>query len=154
MRQHGPGAILPIEPQQGALRRKLVHSEITTDGREGLAQFLPIESVASVANRAEPLVAVGLVDDSAGPDDFPTLAPRVASSTDFIQPTKGRWQLFCLGQGALTGGLTRAIDIEDQPSASLSIYQVACLPLLRERAAEQTVEKQGAQGFDSRLGQS
>jgi len=46
----------------------------------------------------------------------------------------------------LAGGLTRAIDIEDHPSASLSIHQMACLPLFRERAAEQIVEKQGAQG--------
>ncbi len=101
--------------------RKLVRSEVATDGREGLAQFLPVESIASVANRAEPLVAVGLTDNSAGPDDFPTLAPCVASSTDFIQPAIGRWQLFCLGQGALAGGLTRAIDIEDHPLEALSI---------------------------------
>src|SRR5439155_12806145 len=110
--QHGPGAILPIEPQQGALVRKLVHSEVATDGRESLAQFLAVESVASVANRAEPLVAVSLTDHSAGPDNFPALAPPVASSTDDIQSAIGWWQLFCLGYGALAGGLTRPIDIQ------------------------------------------
>src|SRR6266699_349259 len=88
--KHGPGAILPIEPQQGALLRELVCSEVATDGPEDLAQFRPVEPVASVAKRAEPLIAVGLADDGAGTDDFPTLAPCVASSTDFIQPAKGR----------------------------------------------------------------
>src|SRR5260370_1049062 len=128
--------------------RKLVRSEVATDGPEGLAQFLPVKSIAWVANRAEPLVAVGLTDNSARPDDFPTLTPCVASSTDFIQPTIGRWQFLCLGQGALAGGFTRAIDIEDHPLEALSILQAACLPLLREWATEQIVKKQGAQRFD------
>jgi hypothetical protein len=152
--KHGPGAILPIQPQQGALLRELLRSEGATDGPEGLAQFRPVEPVASVAKGVEPLVAVGLADDGAGTDDFPTLAPHVASSTDFLQPAKGRWQLFSLRQGALAGGLTRAIDIEDHPLEALSIHQTACLFLFRERAAEQIVEKQEAQGFDWLLCQS
>src|SRR6266516_50397 len=78
IRQHGPGAVLPIEPEEGALLRKLVGSEVATDGREGLTKFLPVESVASVAKRAEPLVGVGLADDGTSPHDFPTLAPRIA----------------------------------------------------------------------------
>jgi len=97
---------------------------------------------------------VGLADDGAGTHDFPTLAPCVASSTDFLQPAKGRGQLFCLGQGALAGGLTRAIDIEDYPLEAHSIHQTACLPLFRERATEQIVKKECAQSFDWRLGQS
>src|SRR5207247_6455321 len=125
-----------------------------TDGPEGLAQFLPVASIAAVANLAEPLVSVGLTDHRAGPDDFPTLAACVASSTDFIQPTKGRWQLFCLGQGALARGLTRAINIEDHPLEALSIPQAPCLPLFREWATEQIVKKQGAQRFDWLLPQS
>jgi hypothetical protein len=78
--------------------RKLVRSEIAADGPDGLAQFLAVESIADGAP-TEPsrLSAVGLTDHSAGPDDFPTFAPRVASSTDSIQSAKGRWQLFCLG---------------------------------------------------------
>ena len=32
--EHGPGAILSIEPQQGALLGELVCREIATDGRE------------------------------------------------------------------------------------------------------------------------
>jgi len=154
IREHGPGAILPIEPQQRALSRKVVGSEVATDGRESLAQFLPVESVASVAHRAEPLVTVGLADNRAGPHDFPALAPRVASSTDLIQSARGRRQFFCLGQSALAGGFTCAIDIEDHPGASLSILQTACLPLLREQAAPEIVKKQGAQRFDWLLGQS
>ena len=98
IRQHGSGAILPIEPEQGSLMRKLVHSEVATAGPEGLTQFLPVEPIASGAP-TEPsrLSAVGLTDHSAGPDNFPSLAPRVASSTDCLQSAKGRWQLFCLG---------------------------------------------------------
>jgi len=87
---------------------------------------------------------VSLTDDGAGTDNFPSLAPRVTSSTDVIQPSKGRWQLFCLGEGALAGSLTGAIDVEDYPRGSLSIHQAACLLLLRERAAEQVIEKQAA----------
>ncbi len=95
--EHGPRAILPIEPEHGALLRKLVGSEVATDGREGLTKFLPVESVASVAKRAEPLVIVGEAFDGTSPHDFPSLAPRVASSTDLIQPAKAHWQLFGLG---------------------------------------------------------
>ncbi len=47
--EHGSGAILSVKPEQGALFRELVRREIATDGRESLAQFLPVEPVASVA---------------------------------------------------------------------------------------------------------
>jgi hypothetical protein len=86
----GPGAVLPIQPQQSALLRKPERSEVASDGRKGQTQFLSVESVAAVANRAEPLVTVGLTDHSAGPNDFSTLASCVASSTDFLQPSKSR----------------------------------------------------------------
>jgi hypothetical protein len=52
--EHGPSAILAVEPQQGALFRELVRREIATNGREGLAQFHSVEPVAPVAKRAEP----------------------------------------------------------------------------------------------------
>ena len=128
--QDSPGAILAIEPEQGSFLRKLVCRQKPANGSFALTQFLPVAPVAPVAKRAEPLETVGLTDDGARPDDFPALASRLASSTDLIQPAIGRWQLFCLRQGALAGGFTRAIDIEDHPSATLSIYQAACLPLL------------------------
>jgi hypothetical protein len=65
--EHGPGAILSSELEQGAFPRELVRCEVTTDSREGLTQFLPVEPVASVAKRAEPLETVGLADDRMGP---------------------------------------------------------------------------------------
>jgi hypothetical protein len=58
------------------------------------------------------------------------------------------------GRAAYAGSLACAIDIEDHPLAVLSIHQIACLPLFRERAALEIVEKECAQGFDWLLGQS
>jgi hypothetical protein len=52
IREHGPGAILSIEPEQGAFLRKLVCSQIPTNGREALTQFLPVAPVAAVTKRA------------------------------------------------------------------------------------------------------
>ena len=60
--EHGPGAILSIEPEQGALLGELVCREIATDGREALAQFRSVATVAAVAKRAEPLESGGLTD--------------------------------------------------------------------------------------------
>ena len=88
--------------------------------------------------------------------DLAALAPPVAGGTDIIQPAKGRGEFFYLGQGALAGRLTRAIDIKDHPCVSCSIHQTPDFPgwrLIRERAAEQIIEKERAQGFDWRLGQ-
>jgi hypothetical protein len=52
--EHGPGAILSIEPEQGALLWELVGREIAPDGSEALAQFRSVATVAAVAKRAEP----------------------------------------------------------------------------------------------------
>ena len=149
----GTRPLVSIQPQQGALLRELVQSLGATDGPEGLAQVRPGAPVAAVATGAEPLVAVGLAEDGAGTDDFPALAPGGASSTHVIQPAKGTRPRCCLGPGALTGGLTRASESEAHPKSARSTHQIACLPLLRGRAAEQLVENQGAQGFDGLLGQ-
>src|SRR6266567_6697331 len=45
----GPCPILPIQPQEGTRRRKMVCLQIAPDGRQRPAQFLPVESIASVA---------------------------------------------------------------------------------------------------------
>jgi hypothetical protein len=50
----GPHAKLSVEPEQGARLWKLVHREIAPDGRETLAQFLPVATVALIAKRSEP----------------------------------------------------------------------------------------------------
>jgi hypothetical protein len=57
--KHSPRAILSVEPQQGALLRELVRSEIATNGRESLAQFHSVASVASIPKRAEPTFNCG-----------------------------------------------------------------------------------------------
>ncbi len=57
--QHSPGAILAIEPEQGAFSRELMRCKIPTDGREALTQFLAVASVASIAKTAEPTFNCG-----------------------------------------------------------------------------------------------
>src|SRR5207249_4966610 len=116
----------------------------------GAAQFLPVQPVPSVAETAEPLVTVGLQDGGAGTNDLPTLAPGVARGTDLIQATLGSRQLQVLWQGALAGYLSGAIDIKDKSGLAHAIQQLTCLPLLRERARKQVVEKECAQGFGGR----
>jgi len=77
--EHSTGAILPIEPDQGALLLQLVCSKVPTDSRQSLAEFF--EGCARCgrrAKRAEPLIAVSLADNRASTNDFPTLAPCVA----------------------------------------------------------------------------
>lgn len=97
IREHGPGALLPIEPEQSPFLWKLVCSQIPTNGSFALTQFLPVAPVATVPKTAEPLEAVSLADDGPNPYYLPALAPFVARSTDLIQSTKSGRQLFCLG---------------------------------------------------------
>ena|SRR5579884_151450 len=144
-------AILSIKPEQSTLFRELVHCKIAVDGGESLAQFLSVEPVASVAKGAEPLEIVSLADDRAGTHDLSALAPPIAWSADFIQSAKGRGQLFALGSGTLASGLTLAIDVKDHPGSFCSIHDTSRWLLIggrRERAAEQIIKKEGAQGFD------
>ena len=47
--EHSTGAILPIEPDQGALLLHLVCSKVTTDSRQSLAEFFSVEPVADGA---------------------------------------------------------------------------------------------------------
>jgi hypothetical protein len=75
--QHSPGAIVAVESEQGALVRDLVRRQVTTNGRETLAQFRPVAPIAFVPNTAEPLEAMSLADDSPRPDHLPALASRV-----------------------------------------------------------------------------
>jgi hypothetical protein len=145
--QHCPGAILPVEPQQGTRLRKLVRGEVARDRRKSLAQLRAVATVPSITKRAEPLEAVGLTDDSPRPDHLPPLAPPVARSTHLIQPAKSQGQVFALRQRARARGLTRAIDIKDHPRLSRSIHQPTRLLVIRvvgvgrEWAAEQIIKK-------------
>lgn len=55
----GPCSILPIQPHQGARRRKMVCLQIAPDSGQRPAQFLPVASIAAVAEAAEPVVTMG-----------------------------------------------------------------------------------------------
>src|SRR6266566_4851922 len=149
----GTRPILSIQTEQGARLWELVRSKLAPDCRARAMQFLPVEPSASIAERAEPLVGVSLRDGGSGTDDFPPFAPSVARGTDLIQPAQGRRQIRVLGQGPLAGGLSRAIDIKDESGLSLSIHKLASLPLWAQRAREQIVEKERAQGFDGLWGE-
>src|SRR5712691_3248732 len=98
------------------------------------------------------LSAVGLRNDGTGTDDFPTLAPGIPSRTDLIQATLGSRQILRLRQGARACRLTRPIDVEDLPLSTCSVQQFASLLLLSERAREQLLHKERAQGFNSLQG--
>src|SRR5712691_3974725 len=135
-------------------RRKLVCRQIAPDGAQCPAQFLPVESIASVAETAEPVVTMSLRDDGASTDDLPALAPRVARSTNLIQATLWCRQLLCLWQGTLPGGLPRPIDVKDHAFVACSIDKLAGVSLFVHRAREQIGEKERAQGFCSRPGQA
>ena len=54
-----PCSILSVQPQQGRCRRKMMCLQIAPNGGQPPAQFLPVESIASVSETAEPLVTVG-----------------------------------------------------------------------------------------------
>ncbi len=54
-----PCSILSVQPQQGRCRRKTVCLQIAPNGGQPLAQFLPVESIASVSETAQPLGTVG-----------------------------------------------------------------------------------------------
>ena len=113
--EHGPGAILSIEPQQGAFLRELVRREVARDGREALTQFLPVATVASVAKRAEPVVAVGLTDDGARPDHLSALAPGVARGTD-ADPSDARVEAGLRSGARHVGGPPHACHQCQRPS--------------------------------------
>lgn len=150
----GPCPILPIQPQQGADRRKLVCLQIAPDGGQRPTQFLPVASIAAVAETAEPVVTMGLGDDGARTDDLPALAPGVARSTDLVQATLCWRQRLCLWQGTLPGGLPRPIDVKDHLFVACSIDKRAGVSLFVQRACEQIGEKERAQGFCGSRGQA
>ena len=55
----GPCPVLPIQPYQGADRRKMVRLQIALNSGQPSAQFLPVTSIAAVAEAAEPVVTMG-----------------------------------------------------------------------------------------------
>jgi hypothetical protein len=91
-----PVRVVAVQPHQGTCLREAERLEIAADDPQRECQFLPVLPVASVSETTEPLIAVGLRNDSAGADDFPTLAPSIPGSTDLIQPTLGGRQILRL----------------------------------------------------------
>jgi hypothetical protein len=92
----GPSAVEAVQPQQSACLRKAVGREIAADGCERMCQLLPVLSVASLSERAEPLRGVGMRNDGAGANNFSSLAPSVARGTDLIEPSLSSGEIFHL----------------------------------------------------------
>ena len=151
--EHGSRAIQAIQPEQRTLFWEVMGRKIALESLDGLAQFLSVVAVALIAEIAEPLIAVLLGDHRAGAHDLSSLAPGVTRSTQLLQPTLGSRQVCCLRQGALAGRFSGAIDVEDDPTDSTAIHQSPGLPLLRQRAGEQVIEEEAAQGFNWRWGE-
>src|SRR5258708_24646852 len=149
-----PRAILPIQPQQDQLLWQAIRLAVEPYRGHCPAQFFPVESVARVGERAEPLRGMCLRDGRAGADNFPALAPGVAGSAHLIQSTLGSRQFRDLWQGALAGSLAGAIDVKDHSLFACSINQSSCLPFFVQWAREQVFEKERAQGFDRWLGET
>ena len=116
--------------------------QIALDGSQPPAEFLSVASIASVAETAEPLLAVSLRDNGAGTDDLPALAPGVARSADLVQAALWCRQFFCLRPRTLPGGLPRPIDVKDHVGVSCSINQLTDVSLFVQRACEQIGEKE------------
>ena len=123
---------------------------MTPSASASSSRYSPLPLFPKLPSR---LSGVGLRNDGAGPNNLPTPAPGVPSSTDLIQATLGRGQVLRLRHGALASRSSRAIDVEDLPLDARSIQQLASLPLFGERAGEQILQKEYTQGFDSRRGE-
>src|SRR2546430_11760999 len=132
----------------------MVRLQIVPNSGQRSAQFLPVVSIASVAETTEPVGTMGLRDDGARPDDFPALASGVARRTDLGQATLCWRQRLCLWQGTLSGGLPCPIDVKDHMFVACAIDKLAGMSLCVQRARQQIGEKERAQGFGSSRGQA
>jgi hypothetical protein len=70
---------------------------IPANGSKPLTQFFPISPIPTVAKRAEPLIAMGLSNRCACPNNLSAFATSVARGADLIQPTKGWGKFIGLG---------------------------------------------------------
>ena len=119
--EDGSRAILPIQAQHGTLFGVIVRLEICSNGRHCSTQFCPVFAIARISKSADPLMRMSLQYCGARSHDFSTFAPGVARGADGAQATLGRGSIWRLWQGSLAGGLTCAINVEDNPPTSLSV---------------------------------
>ncbi len=89
---------------------------------------------------------MGLQKRCPGAHNLPTLAPRVAGRTHGRQTPLWWWQIRPLRQSTLSGSLSGAIEIEDDPSVSLPIPQTPYVRLWSE-TSERILEEHAAQCF-------
>src|SRR5450631_4148948 len=136
-----PSAILSIDAQHSLRLPEVVCSQVAINGRERLAQFHSVVSIAWGAKRAEQVRTVSLTDNRPRPHDFSSLASGVARSTEVIQSSKGRWEFLCLRECPLACGLTRPVDVEDDSSDPYPVHQITDVVFLRERTTEQVIER-------------
>src|SRR5579885_1085670 len=148
IREDGSRAIRSIQAQEGLPSWEAVRSKIGADGLDRTTHFLAIPPVPTVAETAEPLMAVGLQDSRAGTHHLTPFASGVARGTHLSQATLRLWKMISTGQGALAGRLTGPVDVEDPPLLALPIPESGDLGVCTQRSDQQIGQKQGTQGFD------
>src|SRR6266702_4711411 len=120
-----PIAKLAIQTHHGLAHANLLGFHIGANRLEGPQQLSTVIAVASPRERSQPLMRVGLQQSGPRPEHFAPLASQIARSADLAQSALHGRQISRLGQGSLTGGLSRAIHIEDEVVRSLSVPEPA-----------------------------
>src|SRR6266567_3489362 len=82
VREGGSGPIPSVEPQQHTCCWQLMGHKVLLDLGHGSAEFLSGLAIAWPTERAEPLVGMSLQDRGSGADNFSSLPPSVARSTE------------------------------------------------------------------------
>jgi len=146
--QNGSRSVETIQPQQCGRLVQLVRSQGGVDRLHRSAQLRAVLSVARIANGAEPLRGVGVQHRRPGPHHVPSCAACGARSTRLIQTTVCGRVVLTGWQGALSGRLSRPIDVEDLPELPSSVGQPTRVLLDVCSSREQIVEKERSQCFE------
>src|SRR5216684_5472678 len=114
-------AIQAVQTSQDVGERKRKRAGIAADHRSGSQQFPPVITIASVAERAQPLVRMRLQDRRSRACDFSPFASQVCGSRDQLKAAVGRGKVCGLGKCPLSNCLFCSIDIHYGPMASQAI---------------------------------
>src|SRR5579885_3569530 len=115
IREDGSRAIRSIQAQEGLPSWEAVRSKIGADGLDRTTHFLAIPPVPTVAETAEPLMAVGLQDSRAGTDQLTPCAYGVGRGMELSQESRRLGSMICKRQGALAGRFTGPVGDQDPP---------------------------------------
>jgi len=114
-------AIQAIQTSQDVREGKRKRASIAADHRSGSQQFPPVIPIASVAQRAQPLVRMRLQNRRSRTCDFSPFASQVCGSRDPLKAAMGRRKVCGLGKCPLSDCLFCAIDIHYGPMGSQAV---------------------------------